>query len=152
MTINDRIQLSELILYTGVCLDQENFKEYLSLFCDDAEYQVVSNVPEIDQTVAWLDLTKLNLESLLMSTERHVWNTGLRTHQISAPAFTFGPTYADAVSTVSIFRTDSDGATKLYAVGQYHDRWVRSIDSWRLSRRTLRLDTRVLAPPSGMPM
>lgn len=152
MTINDRIQLSELILYTGLCLDQEDFKGYLSVFSDDAEYQVVSHVPEIAHPVAWLDLTKTSLESLLMSTERHVWNTGLRTHQISASSFSFEPSHADAVSTVSIFRTDSDGTTKLYAVGRYHDRWVRPADRWLLSRRVLHLDTRVLAPPSGMPM
>jgi len=152
MTVDDRIQLNELILFTGLCLDREDFKGYLSVFCDDANYQVVSDVPEIAQTVAWLDLTKPALESLLMSTERHVWNTGLRTHHISAAVFTIETTYTDAISTVSIFRTDTDGVTRLYAVGRYYDRWVRSVDSWLLARRIVRLDTRVLAPPSAMPM
>ena len=152
MKADDRIQLNELIVFTGVCLDQENFEGYLSSFCDDAEYQVVSIVPEIAQTVAWLDLTKPALESLLMSADRHTWNTGLRTHHIAAATFSFEPTHADTVSSVSIFRTDAEGNTKLYAVGRYYDRWVRSADSWLLARRTLQLDTRVLAPPSGMPM
>lgn len=152
MSVDDRIHLGELIVLTGLYLDQKNFEGYLSSFCEDAEYQVVSTVPEIAKTVAWLDLTKPALESLLMSASRHAWNTGLRTHHIAPATFSIEPMHTDAISAVSIFRTDVEGTTKLYAAGRYHDRWVRTAAGWLLAKRTLKLDTRVLTPPSGMPM
>ena len=49
-----------------------------------------------------------------------------------------------AVSPFSIFRTLPDGVSSLYIVGHYEDTLAVREGVWRISRRTVVTDTRVL--------
>jgi 3-phenylpropionate/cinnamic acid dioxygenase small subunit len=152
MNSEQRAAITESLLASGRYLDQGDFASYLSLFTDDGEYQLVSKVPEIDDMTTWIDLDKTELQNLLDMAPRHLWNNGLRTHQISPPSFRFSESETHTVATVSVFRTCSEGTTSVYAVGHYHDCWTLESSGWRLKKRIMQLATRNLAPPSALPL
>jgi|GEM_PF-3128808 len=147
-----RVNITERLLASGRYLDQGDFEAYLSLFDDDGEYLIVADVPEIAGHATWMDLTKAELQGLLESASRHMWNSGVRTHHIAAPCFTRTDNAIETVAAVSVFRTCSKGSTTVYAVGQYHDWWVLQGEAWLLKRRRLQLATRDLTPPSALPL
>lgn len=147
-----RVAITENLMASGLYLDQGDFASYLSLFIDDAEYQLVSKVPEIAGLASWMDLSKPELKDLLDTAPRHMWNTGLRTHQISPPSFSVSESETLTVATVSVFRTCADGITSVYAVGHYHDSWALAPAGWRIKKRIVQLATRNIAPPSALPL
>jgi len=152
MNAEKKIQLSEVLVSTGHFLDAADYDSYLDLFCDDAEYQVVSYVPEIASEDVWMDYTKSELQHLLNEEPYHHWNTGQRTHFISTPLFENTTPEVSTLASVVIYRTDTDGRTDIYAVGQYKDNWIESKLGWRLKKRVLHLATRDLVPPSAIPL
>lgn len=147
-----RAEITESLLASGRHLDRGDFDAYLSLFAEQGEYRIVADVPEIAGQAVWMDLTKDELQGLLESSARHMWNSGVRTHHIGAPSFKPSAEEVETVAAVSVFRTCSSGTTTVYAVGQYEDCWVPSPQGWRLKRRELRLATRNLTPPSALPL
>lgn len=151
MNLEDRIHIHELILSSGMALDERRFEDYLALYAEAGEYLVTAHVPETASLGTWMDLDKDNLRRLLESADRHTWNTGERLHQISAPVFTLEAGEVRTISVFSVFRIDEVGESRLYAVGHYHDTWVRT-DRWLLKRRVARLASRHLTPPSAMPL
>jgi nitrite reductase/ring-hydroxylating ferredoxin subunit len=109
---------------------------------------------EIRREMVWLDHDKPTLQSLFDTLPRHNSDhTPLSRH---VTVYTVDPTpdgdSASAVSALQVFRTALDGgATELYAVGKMHDT-VRVIGgAARLTRRHIRLDTRMLGIGSHIP-
>lgn len=148
----ERDKLNRLIHLSGRLLDEEDFASYAALFADGGEYRLVTKAPEVAQPMTWILLNRQEMGDLLASAPKHVWNTGQRSHLISVEEVNVDGDTAQSWAAFSVFRTDSEGATKLYAVGRYEDRWQKSVDDWRLLKRITRLQTRVLMPASAIPV
>ncbi len=145
-------RLSRLIHLSGRLLDQESFEDYTALYAEAGEYRLVTRAPEVAQTMTWILLNRQELGALLASAPKHVWNTGLRSHLISVEEVNVEGDAAYCTAGFCVFHTDSRGATQVYAVGRYEDRWRKETDDWKLLKRVARLQTRVLTPPSAIPL
>jgi 3-phenylpropionate/cinnamic acid dioxygenase small subunit len=145
-------KLSRLIHLSGRLLDEEDFDHYAALFAEDGEYRLETKAPQVAQPMTWVWLNRQELGDLLASAPKHVWNTGQRSHLISVEEVNVDGDSAHSWAAFSVFRTDDEGVTQLYAVGRYEDRWQKAQDDWRLLKRVTRLRTRVLAPSSAIPV
>lgn len=150
--IQEHDKLSRLIHLSGRLLDYEDFENYAALFADGGEYRLVAKAPEVAQSMTWILLNRQELSDLLASAQKHVWNTGQRSHLITVEEVNVEGDTAHSWAGFSVFYTDCQGSTKLYAVGRYEDRWQKQTDDWRLLKRVTRLQTRVLSPPSAIPV
>ena len=148
----DRERLRELIHLSGRLLDDKKFDQYVALYCDDGEYRIQTDVADLGKTATWAFLSRQELNSLLASAPRHVWNTGLRSHLITVETMARSGNDALTEAGFCVFHTADSGVTVPYAVGRYEDTWRRESDDWRLARRVARLATRHLAPPSAIPL
>ena len=145
-------KLNRLIHLSGRLLDEQDFANYAALFADGGEYRLVTKAPEVAQPMTWILLSRQELGDLLASAPQHVWNTGQRSHLISVEEVNVAGDSAHSWASFSVFRTDNEGTTKLYAVGRYEDRWQKAADEWRLLKRITRLQTRALSPASAIPI
>jgi 3-phenylpropionate/cinnamic acid dioxygenase small subunit len=148
----ERDKLNRLIHLSGRLLDDEDFASYTALFAEDGEYRLVAKAPEVAQPMTWILLNRQELGDLLASAPKQVWNTGQRSHLITVEEVDVEGDSANSWAAFSVFRTDNEGFTKLYAVGRYEDRWQKSNADWLLRKRITRLHTRVLTPPSAIPV
>lgn len=144
--------LSRLIHLSGRLLDYKDFDNYAALFADGGEYRLVTEAPEAAQPMTWIFLNRAELIDLLTSAQKHVWNTGQRSHLISVEEVNVEGDTAHSWAGFSVFHTDNQGSTKIYAVGRYEDHWQKQSDDWRLLKRITRLQTRLLSPPSAIPV
>jgi 3-phenylpropionate/cinnamic acid dioxygenase small subunit len=145
-------KLSRLIHLSGRLLDEEDFDHYAALFAENGEYRLETKAPQVAHPMTWVWLNRQELSDLLASAPKHVWNTGLRSHLISVEEVNVDGDCAHSWAAFSVFHTDDDGVTQLYAVGRYEDRWQKAHDDWRLLKRVTRLQTRVLSPASAIPV
>jgi methanesulfonate monooxygenase subunit beta len=152
--VSIRSQVEALVYKVALLLDAREFQAYLDLCESDFRYVIGAYSPEIRREMVWLDHGKPALESLFATLPRHNSDhTPLSRH---VTVYTVDPALdgdtASAVSALQVFRTALDGgATELYAVGKIHDT-VRVIDgAARLTRRHIRLDTRMLGIGSHIP-
>ena len=150
--IQERDKLSQLIHLSGRLLDQEDFEDYTALFAEAGEYRLVTKAPEVAQLMTWILLNRQELSALLASAKKHVWNTGQRSHLITVEEINVEGDAAYSTAGFCVFHTDCYGSTQVYAVGRYEDRWQKETDDWRLLKRVARLRTRVLTPPSAIPV
>ena len=81
--MQEREVVSRLIHLSGRLLDQEEFIEYASLYSERGEYRLVTKAPEVRQPMTWALMSREELSALLVSTDKHVWNTGQRSHLIT---------------------------------------------------------------------
>ncbi len=150
--IQEYHKLSRLIHLSGRLLDQEDFENYTALFCDNGEYRLTAKAPEVAQPMTWILLNRQEMSALLTSAPKHEWNTGERSHLITVEEIDLDGDIADSRAGFCVFHTDGRGATEVYAVGRYEDRWYKGSGDWRLLKRIVRLQTRMLAPPSAIPI
>ena len=150
--MQERDKLSQLIHLSGRLLDQEDFEDYTALFAEAGGYRIVTKAPEVAQLMTWVHLDRQELGVLLASAQKHVWNTGQRTHLITVEEINVEGDAAYSTSGFCVFHTDRYGATQVYAVGRYEDHWQKEKDDWKLLKRVARLRTRVLTPPSAIPV
>lgn len=150
--MQDHETLRRLVHLSGRLLDDGEFDRYGALFSATGEYRLEAAGPELPATMTWILLQKDELAALLASAPRHVWNTGSRTHMITVDDLDVQGDRAESSAGFCVFRTDQAGVTNLYAVGRYEDAWQRESEGWKLLRRVAKLKTRMLAPPSAMPL
>jgi methanesulfonate monooxygenase small subunit len=150
-----RYQVEELVYRVALLLDGGEFQAYLDLCAPDFQYVIGAYSPEIRREMVWLDHDKPALQSLFDTLPRHNSDhTPLSRHVTlyTVDAAPDGDT-ASAVSALQVFRTALDGgATELYAVGKIYDTVSVSGGAARLTRRRIRLDTRMLGIGSHIPL
>ena len=133
-----------VVLRTGLLLDGHDLTGWLALFESDGVYELRAYSSEIRQWMTWWLATRGELEKTLSEVVQHVCDPAQRCHVIGAPVVTQQGDKALAVSPFSIFRTLPDGISSLYMVGHYEDTLAVREGVWRISRRTVVTDTRVL--------
>jgi methanesulfonate monooxygenase small subunit len=135
-------------------LDDEKFDEYLDLFSPEIRYRITAFSPDLRKDLAWLDLGRKDLESLLANLNRHIRLAGrfMRHPSGSIVEEEEGSTHLLVTTAVLVAHTDLEGNTRVFATGRYRDR-IEWIDGEpRLKEREVRLDTRQFGPGSHVPL
>lgn len=135
-------------------LNAGRFSDFIDLFAPDGRYVLEADSAEIGKTMTWLDLSRDELNALLEESPQHVHDLAARKHMVTVEEldFTADRDAASTLSSFSVFRTDIDGRTEVYAVGSYEDSLVRIDDEWRIAHRRVRVQTRMFRTPTPTPL
>ena len=125
-------------------------------------YRIVNYSPEIRREQCWMDRDWKGLKTLLDLLPRHNSDHSPLTRHATVYKVILNTdgSEADAVTLVTIYRTELDGGnshfesgqTSLFAVGKYEDRIrLDGEGGAKLVRRTVRLDTRQIGMGSHVP-
>ncbi len=150
-----RTAIVEQVYRSGLRLDERDFAGYLALCDDDYHYEITTWSPEIRRQMTWLSHDKAALQTLFTNLPRHNSDASPLTRHLTVCTVDLPPDgeRAEVVSALQVFRTAIDsGATALFAVGKLFDTLVLRDDAWRLSRRVVRLDTRLLGFGHHVPL
>jgi methanesulfonate monooxygenase small subunit len=146
--------IRRLVYQSCMTLDAEDFDGYLTLCGPGYRYRITTYSPELKKDMVWLDHGRKDLASMLEMVPQHVRLPGrfLRHATVQVVGHGERPDEWTAVSALSVYYTDPDGESRLFAVGRYHDRIEEADGSPRLAAREVRLETRVLGAGSHLPM
>jgi 3-phenylpropionate/cinnamic acid dioxygenase small subunit len=120
-----REQAIELLFEYVARLDADRLEDWLDLFAEDASYQVVprENVEQGLPASVILCTNKNMLRDRIVSLrEANEYNLHYGRHLVSAPRVSdLGADRLRLRATYSVFQTDLEGNSKLFAVGEYDD-------------------------------
>lgn len=150
----DASEVAGLVHDACTALDERRFDDFLGICADDFRYRLTVYSPELRKQMVWLDADKQELHDLYALLPQQVRMNGILCR--FANVTKVGPTDdagdVPVSSAVTIYSTDTDGATRLLAVGRYDDVVTAGGSSVALRRRELRLHTRMLGPGSLEPL
>ena len=152
MNPTEHEQMRRRIHHSGRCLDDRDYDGFVDLFAPDGAYRIEVDAPEMKTRMTWMTLDRDELQQRFQSAPEQVWRNIETTHLIAVDTIDFDDDTAKTSATVSIFRTDDEGRTQVYAVGRYEDAWQRIENEWRISLRVLDLRTRLLPGPAPLPL
>lgn len=150
----DREEIRTLISRSARFLNEGRFADFVALFADDGRYALEADSAEIGKRMTWLDLSRAELAALLEESPQHVHDLAGRKHMVTVQeiAFTEDANQAETLSGFAVFRTDIDGRTEVYAVGNYEDVLHRATDGWRIASRCVVVETRMFRTPTPTPL
>jgi SnoaL-like domain len=123
--LEDRALIADQMFRYARATDWLETEQHRDVFVTDCVFASPHSgaINGIDAVVSWMNRALAPFEATQ--------------HLISNIAITFtGPTTADAVSYVRAWHRYADGErADLVLWGEYHDRWVRAEDSWRIRER-----------------
>jgi methanesulfonate monooxygenase small subunit len=143
----DRAAIEELVYKSCLLLDDKDFNGFLDLCDEEFRYTITTHSPEIRKDMIWLDHDKKGMQTLLTQLPRHNSDHSPLTRHATVYSVEIDEARneANAVSALQVFRTDLDGgATGLFAVGRYLDKFKLAGGKPTLAKRTVKLDTRML--------
>lgn len=151
---DDREAIRTLIGRAARFLDDGRFADFIGLFSDDGHYVLEADSDEIGRRMTWLDMPRDELAALLEESPQHVHDLASRKHMVSVEEIRFSDDGAEAqtLSGFSVFRTDIDGRSEVYAVGDYKDTLHRNGDDWRITTRRVVVQTRMFRTPTPTPL
>ena len=152
MSASEFEQVRRRIHLSGRCLDDRDYDGFVDLFAPDGAYRIEVDAPEMKTRMIWMTLDHDELRQRFQSVPEQEWRAPETTRQIAVETIDFAGDTAETSSTVSIFHTDDEGRTQVYAVGRYEDTWQRISNEWRISLRVLDLRTRLLPVPAPLPL
>ncbi|MGD9944804.1 MAG: nuclear transport factor 2 family protein [Burkholderiaceae bacterium] len=124
-------------------LDARRFDDWLEGFTADARYEIVAHSPEIDREMRWMSASRAQLAQTFKELRNHVTEDARRAHVAMPIHVEVDGEQARALTRFSVFKTDQQGITSVYAVGHYEDRLRREEAAWRFEHRRVVLDTRM---------
>jgi methanesulfonate monooxygenase small subunit len=143
----DRAEIEELVYRSCMLLDDQDFQGYLDLCDDEFRYRITAHSPEIRKDLIWLDHDKKGMHTLFTQLPRHNSDHSPLTRHATVYCVEVDEPrkVADVVSALQVFKTDLDGGvTALFAVGRYLDSVKLDGSKPTLTRRVVKLDTRML--------
>lgn len=143
----NRTAIEELVYKSCMLLDDQKYQDYLELLDDDFRYTITARSPEIRKDMVWLDHDRSGLQTLLTQLPRHNSDHSPLTRHATVYSVKVDEAKqaAEVVSSLQVYRTELDGgATALFAVGKYVDEIKLKDGAPKLSKRTVKLDTRML--------
>lgn len=146
--------LHRLIFNSAMTLDAEKYKAHLELCTEDFHYSVVTYSPDLGKDMTWLDHGRKSLQDMFTMISQHVRLKGKFKRHVSVYTVdrdTAAGT-AQVLSSVLLIHTDQNGASKLFAAGQYEDTVDTGGEKPLLKKRVVRLDTRDLSPGIHVPI
>lgn len=149
-----RHAIDALIYQSALTLDAGDFQGFLELCVPSFQYTISTFSPEIRKDMVWLEHDREGLKRLFETLSRHNSDPSPFSRHITVYRVEEGrdgiPT--TVTSFLQVFRTTLDGGfTSLYAVGKLYDQLELSPEGPRLSRRHIRLDTRMLGIGTHIP-
>ena len=150
----DREGIRTLTSRSARFLNEGRFADFIALFAEDGRYLLEAESAEIGKRMTWLDLSSVELDALLEESPQHVHDLAGRKHMVTVEEIDFsdGGDRADVLSGFAVFRTDIDGRTEVYAVGNYADTLRRTGDGWRIATRRVIVETRMFRTPTPTPL
>ncbi|BAO93153.1 aromatic-ring-hydroxylating dioxygenase subunit beta [Caballeronia cordobensis] len=146
--------IRSLIAKSCLTLDSNDYKGYLALCSETFQYSITTYSPEIRKNMVWLQKDKLDMKSLFdLLPKQNMDRTPLSRH---FSLFTVNPSpmedRLEVISALQVFRTEHQGGTtSLVAVGKYLDEVQLGADGPLLTKREVRLDTRMLGKGYHVP-
>ena len=141
-------------LYTGcLLLDEQHFHGFLELAAPELKYRITAHSPEIRKEMTWLEHDRAGLVALFeLLPKHHVNHAQWQRHAVLYQVVSDSPTELHTVASLVVHHTVLDvgdvhvdaGATSVFAVGRYLDKYRLEQGRWLLADRTVRLETRQL--------
>jgi 3-phenylpropionate/cinnamic acid dioxygenase small subunit len=150
---SDKEAIYELLMAASSFLDEGKFVDWLAVFSEDAQYEMLFQSAEIGGIDDYLlKLDKPGLAKMIHLLPNHVVDLAKRLHCTSNIVITLNGGTAQSRSNFNIFRTADGGKTTLYAVGHSEDVLVKEGSRWLFSKRRVVLDTRMLETHTHIPL
>src|SRR5262249_33181217 len=125
---------------SAALLDDGRFKEWVSLFSDDAKYELLFRSAELGGSEDYLmryDKDRLLRRATLLP--HYVSDTAKRLHIVSNIRVSVTGNSANGESSLVVYRTTEDGRSGLYAVGRTADALIKTSDRWLFRERRVLL-------------
>ncbi len=144
----------ELIYRTCMALDAEDFSTFMSLCTPSFQYRITAYSPEIQKEMTWLDQDFEGMRALLGMVPQHLKRLGTLKRHVSV--YTLVPsedvTGFAVTSSFIVTHTDPEGASRLFAAGNYLDEIDTSTGKPLLASRRAHLESRDLGIGSHIPL
>ena len=163
-TTSDAILKVQGLVYAScLALNAQDWKAFLELCSPGSfRYRIVNYSPEIRREQCWMDKDRNGLKTLFDLLPKHNSDHSPLTRHSTVYKVEYeeGAEHATAVTLVSVYKTQLDGAgshfesgrTSLFAVGKYEDQISMLGVLPALTARTVRLDTRQIDIGSHLPL
>jgi anthranilate 1,2-dioxygenase small subunit len=141
----DRHQLYDLVAEYGALLDAGRYDDWLRLFADECRYQVMPRENAdagLPAALIFCDTRAVLEDRIRALQEANKYNIHTDRHLIGLPrivAARAGGTEIEAPFTV--FQTDQEGASRVFATGLYRDSLVPVGSVLRIRDKVVLLDT-----------
>ena len=145
----DYYAISRLIYRTCWYLNDGRYEDWLAI-CNPKTFRYVIKVysPEISKDMTWLDHDFDGIRDLFAGLKQHATLPGSFHRHVGMVDVADSEQDAfKATSSVIVYYTTEAGATDFFALIRYEDCIMRSDESFTLSSRVVRMNTRVL--PTG---
>lgn len=158
MTVPNRFSeekqaINDLYFGSAALLNNGRFQEWVSLFSDNARYELLFRSAELGGVEDYLMRYEKNqLLSRVTLLPHYVSDTAKRLHVVSNIRVALNGNSANGESSLVVYRTTEDGRTGLYAVGLTVDKLIKIGERWLFSERRVVLDTRMLEVHTHMPL
>lgn len=150
-----RRQIEKTIYQAALALDGDDFDGFLGLCAPEFRYIIQVYSPEIRRDMVWLDHDRGELETLFRNLPRHNSDHAPLSRHVTVYSSEVDEAalMGRAVSALQVFRTSLDGGlTTLFAVGKIYDQLTLTQGCALFTRRTIRLETRLLGIGSHKPL
>ena len=149
----NRELLENIIVEASSLLDEERFEDWISLCAPEFEYKITAFSDELGTKMHWMHQGRDALANLLANVRFHERNPGrIRRHLGAMRLIETGDAHARTESSVTLWHTDEQGTTQLFAVGKYIDQFVATDSTVLFANREVALDTRRLPFGSHVPL
>ena len=141
----DRTTIIDLIYTSCVLLDEKKYEEWMALCTPDFRYMITAYSEEIRKDMIWRDLDLEELSALFKDLPTHiVMPGGYRRHAGVCREVGRTNGRVNVETSVIVYHTDLQGASKLFAVTKYLDEVAADGDRVLLANRQVRMETRRL--------
>ena len=126
-------------------LDEKRLNEWPRFFCEKCFYRIHSaeNLEHgLPGDIMFADSQEMLKDRILCLTEVSVFEPHRALHVLGRSRCAQGPDNSFIASTnFSVYHTNVEGRSRLFAVGQYRDIVIREQDDWRFRGKVVILDT-----------
>jgi anthranilate 1,2-dioxygenase small subunit len=141
----DLFAVSSLYADYGLFADGGQYDEWLALFAKECSYQVMpkENFDRgLPAALIFCDSRGMLEDRIQTLQVASKYNIHTDRHIIGTPRITAtGSDSLLAEAPFSVFQTEQEGQTRLFATGLYHDRLVRNGSGLKISQKLVLLDT-----------
>ena len=150
---SDKEAIYELLMRAATLLDEDRFLEWLELFAENSEYEMLFKNPDIGGLDDYLmKLYKHELVKPMTLLPNHVFDTAKRLHMVSNIVIRATEETAESRCCFIVYRTVESGISTLYALGHSEDSLVKENGRWLFLKRRVVLDTRMLEAHTHVPV
>lgn len=150
---HDVQKIRDLIADSCALLDEQKFDQWIGLTSPDFHYRLSAFSDEIGKRMVWMDFGRDALQNLMNHASDHERNFVHLSRHVSA--IRVGPEQDGILpvrSALTVYYTDLEGTTALYAVGAYQDKARFTGGAPVLAARDVLLTTRRLPFGSHYPL